>query len=433
MIKKKFLIGLGSLLGTATIAGLIAAGYVTNDYSNSPYQYSSAPVSSSTSDLVQSYLSAAVGGSKLLYLASYTHTTPLTSGLNISKSNNEAIYKYLGKTGYVLIDDQFGLPSYGSDNLMDLTKDQPIWSTNVAAVQFRADLGSFITGVAVGEFLNEYQSYFLDDGKLTWSTYGALSYASVVSFMGGMQQGINWFNENIVPKKDGYKEVEQVVLGTNTSQNFAGSFDVSAGNSIINELLVKNVDVIFPVAGPQIAQAVRLIRQSNKKTIIVGVDSAVEEDNSINLKLPVIPSNETIGYENKIVQFSSIKNIQSIVNKVTQIINDPTVVDSATDKTEWEGIGGIGYSSLGTVGNSGVGVSDEGKPYFVRAMKIYNGESTDIDLTDIDTLYKEATSSIANLSEFTALNNDENKVYKVSSSNTYSCLLYTSPSPRDTR
>ena len=155
------------------------------------------------------------------------------------------------------------------------------------------------------------------------------------------------------------------------------------------------------------------------------MDSAVEKDDSINLKLPVISSSQTIGYENKIVQFSSIKNIQSIANKVTQIINDPTVVDNVTDASEWEEIGGIGYSSLGTVNNSGVGVSDAGKPYFIKAMNIFNGVDTDIDFDTITneelmTLYNQATSKISEQEAFKNLNLSTNKTYITSATESYS-------------
>ena len=417
MLKKKLLVALSSLLGASAIVGLITAGYTVNNYNDNAYQYATIPVGSSTAYLIQSYFSSAVNGSKLLYLASYLHTTPLTNALNISRANNAPINKYLGNTGFVLIDDQFGLPKFDSKSLFDLTVDQPIWSTNVAAAQFRTDLGSFITGITLGEFLNENQSYFLDDGKLTWSTYGALPYSSITSFMGGMQKGINWFNENIVPKKDGYKEVEQVMIGSSYNQNFAGSFDVTAGNNIVNELLAKNVDVIFPVAGAQVSQVVRLIKQSNKKTVVVGVDSAVEENSSINLDLS---TNTNLGYKNKIVQFSSTKNIADVVEKITTIIDKPSVLTSNSNNDEWSDLGGLGYSSLGTVKNNGVGVSDAGKPYFIKAMNIFNGEETSVDFNNITNadlmkLYSQATTKIS-----------EQNAFK-------NCLLYTSPSPRDTR
>lgn len=417
MIKKKLLIGLASILTAGAFAGAISAGYLTNNYSNSAYQYASVPTGASTTELIQSYFSAAVNGSKLLYLASYTHTTPLNDGLNTSVNDNAALNKYLGQTGYILIDDQFGLPTYDNENLFSLSVNQPIWSTNVSAVQFRADLGSFITGVALGEFLNENKDYFYNDGKLTWSTYGALPYSSVSSFMGGMQKGVEWFNENIVPKASdkGYVEVEQVFLGSNESQNFAGSFDVSAGNNLVNEFLSKGVDAIFPVAGAQIAQVVRLIKQSNKRTIVIGVDSAVEANTSTNLNLPTSDTN--IGYKNKIVQFSSIKNIESMVNKITKIINGD-VSDTETSTNDWTDIGGIGYSSLGTVKNGGVGVSDAGKPYFIKAMNIFSNITSDTDFDNItdeelDTLYNSAAITISSQQTVIDMDNNENKTYSI--------------------
>ena len=167
MIRKKLLIGLCSALGVGVIASLIGIGYTINKPTMRYNSYTATPLSSSTSDLIQAYFSSAVDGSKFLYLASFTHTTPLTNALNITKEENPAIHNYLGKTGFLLIDDKYGLPIFNDNGIGLKNTNQPIWSTNVASVQFRVDLGSFITGIAIGEFLNEYQSYFLNDNKLT--------------------------------------------------------------------------------------------------------------------------------------------------------------------------------------------------------------------------------------------------------------------------
>ncbi|MBR2651514.1 hypothetical protein IKD48_01735, partial [bacterium] len=78
MIRKKLLIGLCSALGVGVIASLIGIGYTINKPTMRYNSYTAMPLSSSTSDLIQAYFSSAVDGSKFLYLASFTHTTPLT-------------------------------------------------------------------------------------------------------------------------------------------------------------------------------------------------------------------------------------------------------------------------------------------------------------------------------------------------------------------
>ncbi|MBR2858414.1 hypothetical protein IKE96_04495, partial [bacterium] len=82
--------------------------------------------------------------------------------------------------------------------------------------------------------------------------------------------------------------------------------------------------VIIPIAGTQIGRAARLVRQRNARTIVIGVDSACELDTTINIDLstPINP-NSTDPLLNKIIQFSSVKNLNIAANKITQLINDP--------------------------------------------------------------------------------------------------------------
>lgn len=373
MIRKKLLIGLCSALGVGVIASIIGIGYTINKPTMRYNSYTATPLSSSTSDLIQAYFSSAVDGSKFLYLASFTHTTPLTNALNITKEENPAIHNYLGKTGFLLIDDKYGLPIFNDNGIGLKNTNQPIWSTNVASVQFRVDLGSFITGIAIGEFLNEYQSYFLNDNKLTWGIYGGMPYSSVTSYMGGFQKGINWFNKNIVPKKNGYKEIEQVFINNELNGNFSNGFGINDGDDLINRFLDKGVDVIIPIAGTQIGRAARLVRQRNARTIVIGVDSACELDTTINIDLstPINP-NSTDPLLNKIIQFSSVKNLNIAANKITQLINDPKLFNP-NDKS-WSNIGGLGYCSLGNIDNDCVGISEDGKKYFISALKNVNSQ-----------------------------------------------------------
>lgn len=377
MLKKKTIIGLSTLGAACLVALTIGTGYIANKFSNRYNDYRAIPYSASQTDLIQTYFASTVKGSKLLYLASFTHTSPLTAALDIKSEYNFAMYNNFGKTGYLLIDDQYGFPvfSYNEGEEGKITSlTQPFWSTNVASVQFRSDLGSFITGIAAAQFLNDYQDYFLgNDNQLKWATYGAMPYSSVISFMGGFKKGIEWFNTNVVPKNPNYKELKEHYKDSTV---IAGSFDIGAANPLINDFLDNDVDLIFPVGGVQISDAVKLVRQRQKRTVVIGVDTSAEKNTSLNLDLYDAPSNETIGYENKIIQFSSVKNVDVIVNKVTQAINDPTILTTNANNPEWNNIDGIGYSSLGDVNNGGVGVSEEGQKYFQKALQTFSGDET---------------------------------------------------------
>lgn len=419
MIKKKLLFTLLGISGTAVVAGGIAAGFVLNSEQNRYRRFYTAPQSASTNDLIQAYFAAIVNGSKLLYLASYAHTTPITNALCLTKQQNSIFYDYFSRAGYLLIDDVYGFPLFLSnpDNpndpnngLIDASKLQPFWSTNLASAQFRSDLGSFITGIAMAEFLNENRDYFGDE--LSWSTYGGFPFPSVTSFMGGFQQGVKFFNENILPKMGssfGYKQVKQKFVGTGENQNFAHSFDPNGGIEIIESFLSsqsKAPSVFIPVAGGQVQHAVRKVKQNNLKTIIIGVDSPVEDDDTINLPMSSLNGKE-VG-NNKIVQFSSVKNINKIVDQVTNALNEGTP-GSIND------IAGLGWSTLGTLFNSGVGVSPAGQKYFIKAIKLLNNpqdpKNIIVDENNLETEYFAALNDAFVNSYLQTLNQPENKIF----------------------
>ena len=417
MVNKKLLINLISLTGVTIVGSTIAIGYVTNKVNNRFQDYGRPPVTSSDIDLMQAYVAASVGGSKLLYLSSFTHSSPLNKVLNISEKNNSFIFNNLGKMGFLLIDDQYGSPFFNENKLFDLTRPQPIWSTNVASAQFRVDLGSFITGIAAGQFLNEHIEYFAPNRndanadshkkELTWGTYGGAEYSSVTSFMGGFQRGIEWFNKNVVPHSNGkFMELKQILL----KDHFSHGFNPENARPIVGAFLEENVDLLFPIAGPQIIEVARLVKQFNKRTVVLGVDTAVEKDTNADISLPVIPDGNPIGGTNKIIQFSSVKNINVLARQITKLINDPDL--DVSNNPEFENMGGIGYSSLGDVNNNGAGVSEAGEDYFERAMKIFaDANQLQLDITDPLTAYKNSTTLLSNQQTFKDLDKPENKYY----------------------
>lgn len=397
MLKKKLIIGLSALSGTIILSSIVGSQYIINSHSHDYNYYRVLPQSASTTDLIQAYFAATVKGAKLEYLASYAHTTPLTIGLNYSKKYNSTLFNNLGKTGYVLIDDQYGSPLFNSDGIFDTKAIQPLWSTNVASVQFRADLGSFITGIASAQFLNDYRESFLkNDNKLTWATYGAFDLPSVVSFMGGFQQGINWFNENIAKNSNEYLPIENA--GDNLKP-FGKTFDPYGNTEIISQYINPNseIDLFFPVAGAQISNVIKHIIDFRKKMVVISTDSPAELNTSINKTIPNLHDNEQIGYKNQIIQFSSVKNTDEIVSKITHVINNPQKLIENQNNPEWSNIGGIGYNSLGNVANGGVGVSNEGKSYFIKAMKTY---ASKINYPQKINNYIDATKFLENQVEF---------------------------------
>ncbi|MDE5617335.1 MAG: BMP family ABC transporter substrate-binding protein [Ureaplasma sp.] len=419
MLKKKYII----TMITAPIVVALATGIGVSYYYSSQKQvynyYYTAPSSSSNSDIIQSYFASVVNGAKFLYLPSYIHGVPLTDALNITEQQNKILYSYFNKTGFLLLDSNYGFPVFNEKTdsngkviqVDGFSGSQSIWTTNVAAVLFRADLGSFITGIAAAQLLNENQDYFGEE--LTWCTYGGLPFSTVTCFMGGFERGIEFFNQNIVPLKQGYKEVKKILLSENQTGNFANGFDPNQGDDLINNFLNKKPSLILPVAGPQIGSAARLIRQRNLRTIVIGVDSAVEEDDTINLPLVDLPSNKTIG-NNKIVQFSSVKNLGDMLNLITQNINSGKNLPNSNAALEVSNIGGIGYSSLGTLFNGGVGVSKAGEQFFISAMEILDGVQYDSYMSAL-----KSTNPIF-VQKLQELDKPENKTYSLGSGETFS-------------
>ena len=134
MIKKKLLFTLLGISGAAVVTAGIATGFVLNSEQNRYRRYYTAPQSASTNDLIQAYFAAIVNGSKLLYLASYAHTTPITNALCLTEQQNSTFYDYFSKAGYLLIDDVYGFPLFLSNpenpndpnnGLIDASKLQP--------------------------------------------------------------------------------------------------------------------------------------------------------------------------------------------------------------------------------------------------------------------------------------------------------------------
>ena len=429
MIKKWMWSIPATFLFVGGIAGATVGGYISNQHANPYREYMSAPIGNSNSDMIQSYFASIENGSKLLMLPSYTHTSSLTQALDISKQSNEPLFERMNQAGFILLDDAYGMPIFDSQNKLDNSVSQPLWTSQVASVKFRTDLGSFLTGIAVGEFLNEYQYYFApnQNDKLTWATYGGATYSSVTGYMGGLQRGIRWFNENIVPyakNQDNlaYKPIEQVFINSELSGNFTNGFGLTDGNQLINLFLDKNVSLLIPVAGPQTQQAVRLIKQRNKKTIVLGVDSAMENDTNTNLDLPILGSKEingslAIGGTNKIIQFSSMKKLDSASKQIIEMINKGQSLPES-NKT----IGGFGYQSLGTTQNGSVGVSETGYSYFIKAIHIFEKQhlnsqkivDINIDFNDSKQVlveYERCVELLENQPFFNELNKPENKVY----------------------
>ncbi len=347
---KKIIIISSVLAGSAALlTGVAVGGYYSSVNANPYKEFYRTPASDTDTAFLSSYYSAQIYGAELLLLPGFSLNPSMSLALKNAKFNN---------MGFLLIDDAYSGES----------------TSQVATVRYRVDEGSFVTGVAIGQYLNQYKDYFDVNGDgLTWGTYGGMNFPSVTSFMAGFQSGIDWFNKNIVPKKPGFQEIRQVVLGPTYNDNYANGFGPSDGNPIIDKFLVRggqdSIDCLIPVAGPQTVSAVSKISvKKGKRTIVVGVDSAIEDDKSV--KGYTLPQVSGINCPKQILPFSSLKKIDTTVPQIINKINE-----GAT--TQANNIGGFGFDSLGDINNNGVGVSKAGEQYVVDALKILDPSVSD--------------------------------------------------------
>ena len=341
-IKKKWLILGGVILGIGAISGIVAGGFASSKNADPYRTYYKQPTGDSVQDLISSYYAAVIEGARLLDLPGFTHQVPLETALPEQKFDN---------TGFMLLDSNAITP----------------FTSQIATIQYRVDQGSFLVGIALGMYLNDYKDYFAPNAtELTWATYGGWNFSSVTSYMAGFQNGIRWFNENIVPKHPGMLPLVEKFIGPTNNDNFAGGFGPSQGNTMIARLLQLGINALIPVAGPQSVTAVNMIAAQKLRTALIGVDSPLEKSGAVsNLYLPK-PSSSNVKYPGRIVAFSSLKNLDTTSFQMMKYIDEGI---SYTDPGDHD-IGGFGFNSLGTLANGGVGISDAGKPYFIQAMKL---------------------------------------------------------------
>ena len=369
LVNKPFWKKIWLALGGLVIIGVVVGGYFVISKLDKYRNYYVTPSNDTSRGFINSYKNAIYNGARVLLTPGFTHKEPIVQSFT-------EYYDFFKDTGFMLFDETMNANDAGAHNTWSIT--------------FRSDLGSIQTGIAMCMLLNKYQDVFLkNDGKLSYGIYGGLPFSSVTSFMGGVQHGVKWFNDNIATKTftiDGksitYEPVEQIKSDIG---DFVGGFGPSQGLAITNHLITKGIDILMPVAGPQVWTAMDQIIKLNYKCLLIGVDSAMEDD-PLNKKINFESSEGVIG-NGKYVQFSSVKDLANATDKILQIVNNgniiPNVPSSITDpndranyfknfsETGAEGeVSGFGTCAVGDISNGCVGVSNSGKQYLEEALKI---------------------------------------------------------------
>lgn len=378
MKTKNLIIGALGVAAVTSTSLAIALPLTLNQpisFSNKDFYVS--PASGSTQDLENAFLTAKERGAEVIVGNGFSFGDAIKSMYAKDATG-------FNDTGLIINDDAVADGFFGDDGWVNQSASlNSNFYSNIANIEYRADLGSFMTGIALAEFLDTYRTHFTkkENGEeLTFGTYGGEPYPSVVSFMYGLQRGVGWWNENVATDNNS-KIKQEYVSETDPAKNYAGSFGPDGGNSLIENLLEKDVDVIMPVAGPQTEKAVDLILQKKSHTRVIGVDSA-QELSTINGKSskPIeAASNDdaaTKKIKEEVIIFSSEKRLGDATYKILDKINNNSTPD--------DNIGGLGYSSVGSLDNGLVGASTAANKYIGAA-----AEKLGKDITTVDGLITE--------------------------------------------
>ncbi len=361
-------------LGAVAIGAGIGLGYHYSNSSNPYSEYFRRPTNYGDSALELSYQAAVRNGADVLIGAGFTQNA-IISHINTSPIFNQ--------TGFLGIDVSFS----GQDG----------W--NVSTINFRTEQSGFLAALAGAEYLNQNQDFFLKDANdvLSYCAWGGMGGQSVDSYLSGFQQGMLYFNNQILPKLNGKMTHQnhpyQPIYLAFQKNLYAGGFGVGDGDSIIGDIIasqctlmnddgtiVKDEEgnpkkvqpkLVFPVAGPQTATLVQRIVSDHLKIGVVGVDTGMENDPmttaNFNLKTNTYPTLN--GQECKsIIPFSAIKDMEATTATVLTNILNGVNAQVAPDQGG-NGMGGLGWYSVGNIANNGTGISDAGHQTLINLMQ----------------------------------------------------------------
>lgn len=234
---------------------------------------------------------------------------------------------FIGASGFNLIDSIIGQAVYGevsyrmnngtmfnedyNDRYMLLVDDsahETSVSRNVISVRFESEYVGFAAGIAASTYVVSQEEY-------TVSAFGGQPFSSVYDWMSGYEQGINWFNYEVLGydlygektnedallyDTDYASDYVHLINGYNLSnlekslyidyskpvnENainywYTGSFNIGDGTAIAAQQMDSGSKVLFPVAGGQLVDALTQVSIYNDtknndeaKSYVIGIDS----------------------------------------------------------------------------------------------------------------------------------------------------------------
>lgn len=366
------------------------------------------PTEDTTSGLQQAYERAIKGTTDaypyLLHLVGYLHASPLSAYFNSDniKVDSQNGKKYvdlpgeIGQSSIFLYDGSVPNNQYISSNL------------------FRADQSAFLCALATCcFFLKNIDIYYSDTRPLSIGVFGGVNFSTVSVFMGGIQRGVELFNNHILPNlvdkiladddlpKDNFLDLVnfvenkyqndaslrekiindlsvRIISLDKTSAYFTGSFVVGDALGISRELLNRQACAIICVAGPQGVDTVQEISSRSSNCIMIGVDSAMELSDFQADNLSPIKTKEPAEIDprirNGIFKFSATKNVSYFAKKQSELFTQDLNwdIDAADDQTKPDpqrSICSIGYNTNGNLLNGGCGISEAGWYYLTTILQ----------------------------------------------------------------
>ena len=387
---------------------------LTNSNTITPGQMSSSaqkPSGASNTDFVNTYKAAHNINKQALVLPGYQHITPLS----ILKQNDPDVYHSMG---YILVDSEVSDP-------------------NIASMQFKAEQSAFLSGIATCQFLEEnWEDVYskVNDGQLSVGCFGGQNIITVTCFMGGLELGVWFYNNYILPNTDFYKNANEqerekrtikfISLGK-ISSYFSGTFVIGDAKLLAQELLARGASAIMAVAGPQTGDVVSEIVAQRSPCRVIGVDSAMEngdwgkyystsnlfkektkvvlcsaEKNVAQLSAQILnnmwcknrvvyPDLNADGSKSEYYALDDDKTINNIVTHYTGGTEEER--NLLTENAKKGAVGTIGYTSIGSLYNNGVNLSEAGQDHLLTALKLLGGSWANIET------YNDAVTAILDL------------------------------------
>ncbi len=171
---------------------------------------------------------------------------------------------------------------------------------SVIGIKFNSNEAAFIEGIISSIYL--VGNYIDEPDNWKAGAWGGMQLINVVQWLAGYEQAFNWFNYRVLGtdllgnklEDDAFTKGDSLMLSpgnrvqlinkkakaldysktppTSTNSDwFVNSFAIGDGQSVATNMVSGNAKILFPIAGPQTADALNVAR-SHKNVQVLGVD-----------------------------------------------------------------------------------------------------------------------------------------------------------------